>query len=130
MSGTYDEGADFGELSGEQRDALGQLHGRMTRDIAEAHATGDKPRAERLLGHRRMVSGGLWGDAGEDSGHEQDYGERHALEERRAALTRELHEAVAGKDSLRAARLDRERNELTGDFYGNGDVVGRGGRSL
>lgn len=130
MNGTYDEGADFGELTGEQSDALGQLHGRMTRDIAEAHATGDKNRAERLLGHRRALSGGLWGGAGRASGNEQDYGERDALEERRAALTRELHEAVAGKDSLRAARLDRERNQLTGDLYGNGDVVGRGGRSL
>lgn len=130
MSGIDDYRDRFKDLTDEQRDALDQLHNRMTRDITEAHATGDKPRAEQLLGYRRMVSSGLSGDSGQDPGYDEDQGERDALEERRAALTRELHEAVAGKDSLRAARLDRERNELTGDLYGNGDVVGRGGRSL
>ena len=131
MSGMDDEDEDFRELDGERREALGQLHDRMTQDIAEAHAAGDRPRAEQLLGYRQMVSGGLAGGGP----LEEPFGgpgreERDALEARRAALTRELHEAVARKDSFQAGRLDRERNELTEGLYGNGEIVGAGGRSL
>ena len=130
MSGMDDEDEDLRKLDGERREALGQLHDRMTQDIAEAHAAGDKVRAEQLVGYRQMVSGGLAGESGQGPGHEPEPGERDALEARRAALTRELHEAVARKDSFQAGRLDRERNELTEGLYGNGEIVGAGGRSL
>lgn len=118
-------------LTDEQRDALGQLHGWMARRIAEAHASGDRAEAEYHAGWRGEVSGMLAGEAarmGTDRELARD--ERELLQEEREALTRELHDAVAGKDSQRAARLDRERNQLTDELYGNGAVVGAGGRSL
>ena len=135
MSGMdyYNDGAE--ELSAEQRNALDQLHSKIAHDIAEAHLTNDKPRAEQLAGYRRVVSDGLSGSkpavepaAVDLYGYGRD--EREALEDRRTELTRELHDAVANKDSYRAERLDRERNELTEDLYGNGAVVGADGRSL
>lgn len=125
----YDDGAK--DLTADQRDALGQLHGRIAHDIAEAHLTGDKARADEMAGYRRMVSDGLSADpfvAADPAPLERD--ERDALEDRREELTRELHEAVASKDSYRAGRLDRERTELTEGLYGNGEIVGTGGRSL
>ena len=135
MSGLHYYDDDGDKLSAEQLDALDQLHGRMAHDIAEAHLTGDKSRAELLAGYRHLVSDGLSGDdqamepaAADIHGYGRD--EREALEDRREELTRELHEAVANKESYRAERLDRERNELTEDLYGNGEIVGAAGRSL
>ena len=135
MSGIdpYDDEAP--ELTADQRDALDQLHGWMAHQIAEAHLTNDKPRAETLAGHRSTVSEGLSGGGPVAEVTDADYygygpDDREALADRRAALTRELHEAVAQKDSYRAGRLDRERSELTGELYGNGAIVGAGGRAL
>lgn len=131
MSGLdyYDDWVE--ELTVDQRDALGQLHGKIAHDIAEAHLTGDKTRAEKLAGDRHTVSNGLseesfWAEA--PAPVERD--ERDGLEDRREELTRELHDAVANKDSYRAGRLDRERTELTEELYGNGVIVGADGRSL
>ena len=139
----HDGGA--GDLTADQRDALNQLHARITHDIAEAHLTGDKARVEQVVEYRRVVSdrlsGGVSaGDAASDSAaadlHDydradhNDRNDREDLEDRRAELTRDLHEAVANKDSRRAGRLDRERGDLTEELYGNGDIVGAGGRSL
>ena len=135
MSGMdyYDDGAE--EMTAEQLNALDQLHGKMAHDIAEAHLTNDKSRAESLAGYRRMVSDGLsGGEPAEEPAAADHYGygrgDRDALEDRRTELTRELHDAVANKDSCRAGRLDRDRNELTEELYGNGEIVGAGGRSL
>lgn len=131
MSGMdyHDDGLK--DLDADQRDALDQLHGWMTHRIAEAHLTGDKDAADTLSGHRRMVSDGLSdGTFAARDPLPVERGERNVLEDRREELTRELHDAVANKDSYRAERLDRERNELTGDLYGNGEIVGAGGRSL
>jgi hypothetical protein len=142
MSGRDDyEDDDNGgeELTADQRDALDQLHARMTHEIAEAHLTGDKDQAEETAGYRRMVSDGLSvepfvaeapRDSGENAAALVERADREDLEDRRAELTRELHEAVANKDSRRAGRLDRERGDLTEELYGNGDIVGAGGRSL
>lgn len=122
---------DMEQLTDEQRDALDQLHGWMSHRIAEAHVAGDRAEAEYHADWRQEVSGmlsqqttvgGIANDAGQN--------ERELMEERRQELTRELHDAVAWKDGQRAARLDRERNELTDELYGNGAVVGAGGRSL
>lgn len=131
MSGldNYDDGV--GNLNGDQRDALDQLHGWMAHRIAEAHLTGDKTAAESLANHRRAVSDGLRAEtftAVEPAPLQRD--DRETLEDRREELTRELHDAVANKDSYRAERLDRERGELTEGLYGNGEIVGAGGRSL
>ncbi len=125
----YEDGTE--DLTAEQRGALDQLHGWMAHQIAEAHLTNDKPLAEELADYRRLVSAGLSAEpsAAADSAPAERDG-REALEDRREALTRELHEAVSNKDSYRAGRLDRERNELTEDLYGNGDIVGAGSRSL
>lgn len=124
-----------GDLTADQRDALNQLHARITHDIAEAHLTGDKARVEQVVDYRRTVSEGLSGGdlAGEPAVadlHGYERADREDLEDRRAELTRELHEAVAQKDSYRAGRLDRERGDLTEELYGNGEIVGAGGRSL
>lgn len=129
----HDGGA--GDLTADQRDALNQLHARITHDIAEAHLTGDKARVEQVVDYRRTVSEGLSGGdlAGEPAVadlHGYERADREDLEDRRAELTRELHEAVAQKDSYRAGRLDRERGDLTEELYGNGEIVGAGGRSL
>jgi hypothetical protein len=72
------------------------------------------------------------GDSRENAAALVEREEREALEDRREELTRELHDAVAQKDSYRAraGRLDRERGDLTEELYGNGDIVGAGGRSL
>lgn len=55
--------------------------------------------------------------------------ERQGLEERRDALTAQIHDARDAGDSQLAAKLDRERNKLTTDVYGTGDIVGAGNRS-
>ena len=118
-----------GEMSAEQRNALDQLHGWITHGIAEAHLTGDRVRLEQLTGQRGMISNGLSAEpalAPAPLGRD----ERDLVENRRVELTRELHDAVAQKDSYRAGRLDRERNELTEGLYGNGEIVGASGRSL
>lgn len=129
----YDDDAPI--LTADQTDALDQLHGWITHEIAESHLTNDKERSEKLFGQRRSVSAGM--SAAGPEGEVADAGyfgyspdDREVLADRRAALTRELHEAVAQKDSYRAGRLDRERNELTEDLYGNGAIVGAGGRAL
>jgi hypothetical protein len=122
------------DLNEDQRDALDQLHGWMSHRIAEAHLLGDREDAESLAGLRRTISDSLSAEpraASRPAAEEADADDgRDALEERREDLTRALHEAVANKDSQKAARLDRERGELTGELYGNGAVVGTSGRSL
>jgi hypothetical protein len=135
MSGFDYYGAGAEEMTAEQLNALDEVHGKMTHDIADAHLTGNKFRAEQVAGYRRTVSEGLsGGDPAVEPAAADLYGydrnDREDLEDRRRELTHELHEAVANKDSSRAERLDRERNEYTDELYGNGDIVGAGGRSL
>lgn len=121
-------------LNEEQLDALDQLHGWMSHRIAEAHLLGEREDAESLAGLRRSISDTLSAEPRGPDGPAEEEADRDdgrdALEERREELTRALHEAVANKDSHKAARLDRERSELTGELYGNGSVVGASGRSL
>lgn len=131
MSGldNYDIGAET--LNADQQDALDQLHGWMAHQIADAHLTGDKDSADSMAAQRREISDEMAPAsfaAVEPAPLQRD--DRETLEDQRAALTRELHEAVANKDSFRAERLDRERGELTEGLYGNGEIVGAGGRSL
>lgn len=131
MSGMDYFDGGVGDLDDDQRDALDQLHGWISHRIAEAHLTGDKDAADTLVSHRSTISNGLSDRAfamQDPLPVERD--EREALSDRREELTRELHDAVANKDSYRAERLDRERNELTEDLYGNGEIVGAAGRSL
>lgn len=131
MSGMDYFDGGVGALDDDQRDALDQLHGWISHRIAEAHLTGDKDVADTLVSHRSTISNGLSDrDFAVQDPLPVERDEREALEDRREELTRELHEAVANKESYRAERLDRERNELTEDLYGNGEIVGAAGRSL
>lgn len=118
------------DLSEDQRDALGQLHGWMARRIDMAHRAGDRDRADYYDRWRRHVSGAIDPQGQAAPAPAEDGGDREAREHDRAELTRELHGALAERDHDRAARLDRERQALTAGLYGGGDIVGRNGRAL
>jgi hypothetical protein len=57
-------------------------------------------------------------------------GGAQGLEQRRADLTREIHDARAVGDNELAKRLDQERSELTQELHGAGDIVGINNRGV
>ena len=132
---------DTALASGDPAAALLQLMLKNPRQIGQiaAYVRKKDPNLETIvdgapLGHHPMIArlaattGRRMMEAQVHMGHGDN--ERNTLKERRADLTKEMHEARDAGDNEKARRLDAERGKLTTELYGNGAIVGDQGRSV